>query len=244
MNPCGMAIIWAECCRLLPRIRLSMRAFVVLLSCVALAFSFELKAEDSPPASTTLPGPQEKSSDLSEPALPAPESNAETAAPGLLPESSELPEHVPAPRPASLQAAVPKQKSGLQEDRHFEDIRRQAMKNPRAVYLLKRAERTSSSSSRRSYMRAYYANVSQRMRELDPALKSSINAYEEARTRELSQGKSQVHRSQLAHHKPTGRSRYAVHHIHPRHHRYWHPVYDEDPYEPVYYGPPVVFYPW
>jgi len=211
--------------------------FLIVAATVLLA-----KAEDSPP--TVEPSPQATGAETNEPALPTPEGSVPVSAPGLLPESSELPEHVPVERPISHKSAASGQKIAAVEDQHFDNIRLQAMKNSRAVYLLKRADHSSKSSSRRSYLRAYYANVAEHMRRLDPALKSSINAYEEAKMQELGGEKTPVHTSQATHHHLTRKSRYVSHHTHPHHHRYWRPVYDEDPYGPDYYGPPVVFYPW
>src|SRR6516164_7130538 len=77
--------------------------------------------------------------------------------------------------------------------RTTESIRSQAMNNAHAAYLLKRATHASGSAARRLYMRAYYVNVAERMRQLDPKLNASINAYEEAKIRDIGEEKGSVH---------------------------------------------------
>src|SRR5205823_12821707 len=97
----------------------------------------------------------------------------------------ELPARPPELPPKSSSGVDSARQSSKDEGR-FDEVRSLAMKNPRAAYLLKRAKASSSSASRRHYLRAYYVAVASRMRQLDPKLASSINAYEKARIHEVS----------------------------------------------------------
>jgi Arc/MetJ family transcription regulator len=133
-----------------------------------------------------LPSPSPSNNAVEEPALPLLEEVPSNSGPGLLPESGELPALPPAGTPEKLSSTrAPRQKMSGEEER-FDEIRSLAMNNPRAAYLLKRARSSSSAVSRRTYLRAYYIAVGSRMRKLDPKLKSSINAYEEAKMHEIS----------------------------------------------------------
>jgi hypothetical protein len=193
------------------------------------------------------PAPEAPKTEIDEPALPTPERNAVNSSPSLLPESDELPEHVPAEHPASRMDAAPATRVNVAENDRFESIRSQAMNNARAAYLLKRATHASGSAARRRYMRAYYVNVAERMRKLDPKLSASINAYEEAKISDIGEEKGSAHTThhRVVHRTASRKTRYASHRSHSHRRHYDRAMVDYDPYRPgyfpYYYGP--VFYP-
>jgi hypothetical protein len=195
------------------------------------------------------PAPEAPKTEVDEPALPTPERNAVDSSPSLLPESDELPEHVPAEHPASRIDATPATRANVAENDRFESIRSQAMNNAHAAYLLKRATHASGSAARRRYMRAYYVNVAERMRKLDPKLSASISAYEEAKISDIGEEKGSAHTThhRVVHRTASRKTRYASHRSHSHRRHYDRAMVDYDPYRPgyfpYYYGPPVVFYP-
>jgi hypothetical protein len=217
-----------------------MKAFAAVI--VALTCMVAVRAVDLPPEGR--PASENSAAEMDEPALPAPEENS--ADPALLPESSELPGPLPADHPIIQGNAPTLTRVSAEEKERFESVRSQAMDNPHAVYLLKRARHSSSSAVRRNYLRAYYLNIAERMRKLDPKLKSSIDAYEQAKIRELGEKKILSHSSRIAHRRSSRKKHYISHRAH-AHHRHYRLVIHEDPYwryDAPYYGPPVVFYPW
>jgi hypothetical protein len=204
-------------------------------------------AEDGP--AEVQPVPEAQKSQIDEPALPTPERNPATSNPSLLPESNELPEHVPAGPATSHRMAITGTNENIGENSHLEAIRLQAMNDPHAAYLLKRATHSSRSATRRSFMRAYYVSVAERMRKLDPKLKSAIDEYEQEKIRELGGQEVSTHASshRIAHRSVSRKQRYASHHPRSHHRYYQRAMAIEDPYGPYYvpyYGPPVGFYPW
>jgi hypothetical protein len=123
------------------------------------------------------------------------------------------------------------------------------MNNPHAAYLLKRAKHSPRLATRRSYLRAYYVNVTERMRRLDPKLKSSIDAYEQAKIREIGAESVSLRPSshRIVKKSASRKKHYFSRHSHPHHRYYERVMVIEDPYGPgyvPYYGAPVVFYPW
>jgi hypothetical protein len=204
-------------------------------------------AEESPSQS---PSPNPSSSELDEPALPTPEAAPSNPEPGLLPESGELPARPPAGVPAKLSSPRVAPLNGLEKEGRFDEVRSLAMNNPRAAFLLKRARFSSNSASRRTYLRAYYITVASRMRKLDPKLKSSIDAYEEAKIHEVSGTRTSTARTFSHRSRPQHRT--ASQGVHHRLHRvsfenrYRRVILIDGPYGPQFppYGPPVVFDPW
>src|ERR1700751_1415968 len=195
------------------------------------------------------PAPEAPKTEIDEPALPTPERNAADSSPSLLPESDELPEHVPAERPAGRMVAAPATKVNVAENDRFESIRSQAMNNVHAAYLLKRATHASSSATRRRYMRAYYVSVAERMRKLDPKLSTSINTYEATKISDIGEEKGSAHTThhRVVHRTASRKTHYASHRSHSHRRHYDRAMVDYDPYRPghfpYYYGPPVAFYP-
>jgi hypothetical protein len=224
-----------------------MKSLVILSLGLIIAVGMA-EAQDSDPVSSPTPAPT--SGEIQEPALPAPEATPEDAGPMLLPESNELPGNPGLEQPSrtSINRASTKPSPG--ETARFDEVQSLAMSNPRAAYLLKRARNSSSGAARRGYLRAYYSTVAARMRKLDPELKGSIDAYEEAKFHEVagSASNDSYHRSHshhLATREPHHRSRRVA-----AHHRHERMMIIYDPYGPYPYGPylppygPPVFDPW
>jgi hypothetical protein len=213
-----------------------MKSLVILSVNVLIALAVA-EAEDSQPKSSPTPGPA--SSKMEEPALPTPDATPDGAGPALLPESDELPANPPPDHPMRVSINQAAAKPSAIERARFEEAQSTAMSNPRAAYLLKRARMSSSGTARRIYLRAYYSTVAARMRKLDPELKSSIDAYEEAKVHQItgsgSPGNGSSHRSRSSH-KATPevhhRSRKAT-----ANHRYERMMILYDPYGP--YLPPL-----
>jgi hypothetical protein len=221
----------------------SMNAFAISIL-VASICVLKSTAEDVPrPSPTTTESP---ATEMDEPALPAPEQNPPASSPDLLPESNELPEHVPAERPTNAKVLATTATENIEENQRFERIRSRAANDPHASYLLKRANHSIKSATRRNYLRAYYVSLADRMRKLDPKLKASIDTYERAKIHEIGARNVSQHTSRIVHRRTSRKTRYAGHHSHS--HRYlYERVMVEDPYGPYdapYFGPPVVFYPW
>jgi hypothetical protein len=217
----------------------------IIISFVVLA-TFAVKAEDLPSQRLS---PGQDGEEMDEPALPTSEAAPSDPELGLLPESGELPARPSVAVPSTLPSARISSGTARAEGARFEVIHTLAMGDLHATRFLRRARQSSNPASRRSYLRAYYTAVASRMRQLDPKLKSSINAYEEEKLGQLSSAKSSTarvssHRSRI--HRPT---RLAGHHR-------WHRYSDENRYRrfiiidaPYYgpefppYGPPMVFEP-
>ena len=193
--------------------------------------------------------PTVSTGEVEEPALPAPEADPTNPGPGLLPETGELPSRPPAKVSAKLSSTRTPAQPALNKERRFEVVRSLAMENRHAVYLLKRARRSSNSASRRTYLRAYYVTVASRMRKLDPKLKSSINAYEESKLHELSGAGTSTERGSTHRSRLHRTARLAGHHRSrpvSYENRYRRIIVIDAPYGPDFppYGPPVVFEPW
>jgi hypothetical protein len=217
-----------------------------IISLVLMAALAVANAEDSPSKS---PSPSPNTSETEEPALPTSEAVPSNTEPDLLPESGQLPASPPAGAPSNLSSTLESTRHEFPTDGRFDEIRSLAMSNPRAAYLLKRATDSSTSASRRIYLRAYYVTVASRMRKLDPKLKSSIDAYEEAKLHEISGARTSTarisfHRSRL-HRTASQQAHHRMHRVSFRN-RYRRMMIIYDPYGPDFgpYGPPVVFYPW
>jgi hypothetical protein len=222
-----------------------MKTFVISILAASI-FVLKSTAEDVSGPSPT-PG-KSPAAEMDEPALPAAGQNAPASSPDLLPESSQLPEHAPAEHSTNQKLLATRATENTEENQRFEQIRSRAANDPHTAYLLKRANHSSRSATRRSYLRAYYVSLAGRMRKLDPRLKSSIETYERTKLRDIGAGDVPQRASRVAARKTSRKTRYASHRSHPRHHRYER-VMAEDPYGPdyppyPYYGPPVVFYPW
>jgi hypothetical protein len=221
-----------------------MMKWEVIFSLVVLA-TLAVNAEELP---TQRPSAGQNDGEMDEPALPASEAAPSDREPGLLPESGELPARPRVVLPPKVPSARISSEKAPEEAR-FEVIHTLAMGDLHATRLLRRAKQSSSAASRRSYLRAYYTAVAARMRQLDPKLKSSINAYEEEKLRQLSSARSSTKRVSSRRTRIHRSTRLAGRHR-------WHRYSDENRYRrfiiidaPYYgpefppYGPPMVFEP-
>jgi hypothetical protein len=219
-----------------------MNAFAIFILAMSISV-LEGTAEDAPRPSMRAVEPHP--TEMDEPALPAPEQNPPSSGPDLLPESSELPELVPATIPKNSQImAATTSTENIEGKQRFEQIRSQAANDPHALYLLKRAKHSLKFATRRNYLRAYYVTLAERMRKLDAKLKPTIDIYERAKVQEIGEGNVLRHTPRILNRKASRRTRVASRRSHHRHHHYERGIVIEDPYYSPYYGPPVVFYPW
>ena len=154
------------------------------------------QAEPSPtatphPEGTTTGSPTEETPAASpSPAVsPSPEPQQ---TPQLLPERNQLPAQPAATPP--LRDLIPEggkplipapllpgpaSAEQLEKDRfRFREIRTIAVRNPYAIYLLRRALSESTDELKREYLRVYYITMCDEMRKLEPRLKATIDAFE------------------------------------------------------------------
>jgi hypothetical protein len=229
-----------------------MRWEVIILLMVMAALA--VKAEEMP---LQRPSPGQDASEMDEPALPTSEAAPSNPEAGLLPESGELPARLPAGAPPKSPSMGISRGKAPAEAARFEVIHALAIGDLHATRLLRRARQSSNLASRRSYLRAYYTVVASRMRQLDPKLKASINAFEEEKLGQLSSSRSSTAR--VSFHRPrihrstrlAGHHRWRRYSDENRYRRYIimdarygpppFPSYGPPPFPP--YGPPMVFEP-
>jgi hypothetical protein len=119
--------------------------------------------------------------------------------PKLLPESKTLPTpppETPLPRELIPEGAkpqppgpVPNPNSAeqLEKDKiRFRQIRTIAVRNPYAIYLLRRARMEKTDEMKREYLRVYYITMCDEMRKLEPRLKVVIDVFESGNIGRLS----------------------------------------------------------
>jgi hypothetical protein len=138
--------------------------------------------------------------------LPTPSGTPEPQfRPDLLPESTALPAE-----PADLRLPSPSgplgtnavqtehavnQLSAEEQQKNkvrLSEIRPIAMRNSRAIDLLREANGALTDEARREFMRAYYHTLCNRMRKLEPGLAGAISDYEQVQIRQLAQGPSRI----------------------------------------------------
>jgi hypothetical protein len=214
-----------------------------LIALILMTASGVATAGDSPGPSAS---PGLSTNEMEEPALPSSEAVPSNLAPGLLPESGELPARPPTKSPGKMSSTRASAREAVEKDSRFEEIRSLAMNSPRAARLLKSARHSSNSASRRNYLRAYYVTVASRMRKLDPKLKTSIDSYEEAKIREVSGATSSTARTSnhsSRRHRTASREAHHRWHRDPRD-RYRRIIVIDDRYGPEFlpYGPPPPFF--
>ncbi|HYY31638.1 MAG TPA: hypothetical protein VE860_27085 [Chthoniobacterales bacterium] len=218
-----------------------------------LVIMMQVAVSNAEEASSPAKTPSAGDADTNEPVLPTPEGESQNPESGLLPEEGALPAKPPPETPRMRDHSTTELSGNASEtDARFEKIQSLAMDSPRALYLLKRAHSTSHSSVRRVYLREYYATLAAQMRKLDPGLKSSIDAYEESKIREISgtdtpAARTTSHRTR-SRHLASRESRHRSHRLSSGY-RYRRMIIIEDPYGPPYYpypfGPPQPMYgPW
>ena len=129
------------------------------------------------------------------------------AAPDLLPGSNQLPALPPIlgplqpPAPSSsgansnanlqpIQQLSPEERA--RSEARLGAIRAIAMRNARAVDLLKEADGALTDEAKREFMRAYYHTLCTRMRDLDPGIARTITEFERSEIRKLASGPSRL----------------------------------------------------
>jgi hypothetical protein len=171
------------------------------------------------------PGPTAIPANSAAEEIPTPSGTPQPqSAPDLLPGSDQLPASPPILGP--LQPPVPssvnsnanlqpiKQLSPEEQARNkarLAEIRAVAMRNARAVVLLKEADGALTDEAKREFMRAYYHTLCNRMRDLDPGLSQTIAEFEHSEIRKLGSGPSHLpiiadlsrHRTHLRRQRPS-----------------------------------------
>jgi hypothetical protein len=146
-------------------------------------------ATPQPPETTTQSPGQETPTASPVPMVsPTPEPQQ---APQLLPDTNALPSQpsaTPGLRdliPGGIMPVIPGLLPGassaeqLEKDKfRFREIRTIAVRNPYAVYLLRKARSEQTDELKREYLRVYYLTMCDEMRKLEPRLKGMIDAFE------------------------------------------------------------------
>jgi hypothetical protein len=172
---------------------------VVVATLLLAGFAAGQKAQPGPVGPSVVP----KTEEVATPSgTPEPQ-----VAPDLLPESNQLPAEPPdlrLPSPSVLKIensnATPnvravEQISPEEQEKNrarLAELRVVAMRNPRVIDLLKQASEALSDEAKREFMRAYYHTMCTRMRDLEPNLGRTINAFERAEIRKLAAGPSHI----------------------------------------------------
>jgi len=144
------------------------------------------KTEEAPTPSGT-PEPQ-RAPDLlpNSNQLPAEPPNLRLPSPSMLkPEGSVSPENLGAVKQLSPEEQV-------KNEARLVELRAIAMRNPRAIDLLKEANSALSDEAKREFMRAYYHTLCTRMRNLEPRLGQAIHAFERQEIKKLAAGPSRI----------------------------------------------------
>ena len=153
--------------------------------------------------------------------LPTPSGTPEPQfRPDLRPESTALPAEPPDLRlpspsgPLGTNAAQTEhamnQLSAEEQQKNkvrLSEIRPIAMRNSRAIDLLREANGALTDEARREFMRAYYHTLCTRMRMLEPGLTGAISDYEHAQIRQLAQGPAHIAIVSLEPHRRQRRAR-------------------------------------
>jgi hypothetical protein len=189
--------------------RYIMRFLKTSLALVLLAVGTAAAQDSEPSPSATVPQsspvPEEQNGQTGAPA-PAPSPTPEQQeAPQLLPEQNVLPaQPTPAqstepvlprdlipegPKPP-FPGATPNPTSAeqLEKDKvRFRQLRTTALRDPYAIYFYQRANLEPTNEMKREYLRVYYITMCDKMRKLEPRLRTMIDAYENANIARLSQ---------------------------------------------------------
>jgi len=195
-----------------------MKSVIALVALIALV-------ADSEAGEHGAPGPTPIRADSANQDIPTPSGTPQPqGASELLPGSDQLPALPPILGP--LQPAGPssvdsnatlqpiKQLSPEELARNkarLAEIRAIAMRNGRAVALLKEADGALTDEAKREFMRAYYHTLCTRMRDLDPGLAQTIAEFERSEIRKLAMGPSHLpiiadlapHKTHLRHQRPS-----------------------------------------
>jgi hypothetical protein len=169
--------------------RFLISSLTVLLFAVGVASAQQAEATPTAAAAQGSATTQQTPSASPAPAVsPTPELQQE---PELLPESKTLPSPLPEtllPRDLipqgtkpQIPGSVPNPTSAeqLEKDRiRFRQIRTIAVRNPYAIYFLRRARLERTDEGKREFLRVYYTTMCDQMRQLEPRLKLMIDAFE------------------------------------------------------------------
>ena len=183
-----------------------MKLFIPLLALLLYSFAAASPQEIEPTPSAAVPQssatPQDQSGETPTaaptPAVsPLPESQEP---PRLLPESKTLPPQpsatalprdlIPQGAKPQIPGSVPNPTSAeqLEKDRiRFRQLRTIAVRNPYAIYLLRRARMEHTDEMKREYLRVYYITMCDEMRKLEPRLKPLIDTFEKVNVGRASQ---------------------------------------------------------
>jgi hypothetical protein len=206
------------------------------LGVFTLAMVMVVAAVNAQDTASPATGQGPSTSNPGEPVLPTPDTSPQGPDGSLLPKSGELPAMPPKTDRESRSDREAEGSKPSVDDGRFDEVRSLAMDSPHAAYLLKRARSSSHATSRRAYLRAYYVALAARMRKLDPKLKTSINAYEESKIREI--GGAGSSGSEVSHSRSRAR-RVASHELRRRSHGmtsgYRRLMIIYDPYGSQYY---------
>jgi hypothetical protein len=172
---------------------------MVLLLAVGAASAQE--TEPTPTPSTSQATGAQSASPATPAASPTPELQQQE--PQLLPESNAIPFPPPEtslpPLPQDLipqgakpqfPGSIPNPTSAEQQEKdriRFRQIRTIAVRNPYAIYFLRRARLASTDEMKREYLRVYYTTMCDQMRKLEPRLKLMIDTFENANIGRASQ---------------------------------------------------------
>jgi hypothetical protein len=108
----------------------------------------------------------------------------------LQPPAPSLPGAISNSNPHPIKQLSPEERARNQA--RLAEIRAIAMRNSRAVDLLKEANGALTDEAKREFMRAYYHTVCTRMRELDPGIGQTISEFERSEIRTLAAGPSHL----------------------------------------------------
>ena len=179
--------------------RFLISSLMVLLLGVGAASAQETEPTPIPSTSQATGAPS------ASPAAPAasPTPELQQQEPQLLPESNAIPFPPPEtslpPLPQDLipqgakpqfPGSIPNPTSAEQQEKdriRFRQIRTIAVRNPYAIYFLRRARLASTDEMKREYLRVYYTTMCDQMRKLEPKLKVMIDAFEAANIGRASQ---------------------------------------------------------
>lgn len=184
-----------------------MKADVILPFIIA-SVGLILLAADGNAGQSGGPAPAPLTVGLAANEIPTPSGTPQPqAAPVLLPGSDQLPGAAPILGPLQPPAPSPqggnsntntqsiKQLSPGERARNqarLAEIRAIAMRNSRAVDLLKEANGALTDEAKREFMRAYYHTLCARMRSLDPGIAQTISEFERSEIRKLASGPSHL----------------------------------------------------
>jgi hypothetical protein len=179
--------------------RFLISSLMVLLLAVGAASAQE--TEPTPTPSTSQATGAQSASPATPAASPTPELQQQE--PQLLPESNAIPFPPPEtslpPLPQDLipqgakpqfPGSIPNPTSAEQQEKdriRFRQIRTIAVRNPYAIYFLRRARLASTDEMKREYLRVYYTTMCDQMRKLEPRLKLMIDTFENANIGRASQ---------------------------------------------------------